>query len=377
MSGFGPKRTCVAALHMSANDPKRTSVGLEADPFPSTEADCYHSVFQPRGATMRRRDFIKVIAGSAAAFSFAARAQQQALPVIGYLSFTSPEERPTLLAAFRQGLEQAGFVIGQNVAIEYRSAAGNYERLPALAAELVKIPVAVIAATGGEITGRAAKAATSQIPIVFTAGSDVVKGGLVASLNRPGGNVTGVSLLGMALDTKRLQLLRELAPRATTIGVMANPNSPALADLPNTKAAAQANGQRLIVLEAVTDADLEATFASLQARGVNALLVTTNPFYEGRRSQIVALAKRHSVPVLYPWREYVTAGGLISYGTSFTESYRQAGLYVGRILKGAKPADLPVVQATKFELVVNAKTAKELGLTIPSGLASIVDEVIE
>ncbi len=326
---------------------------------------------------MRRRDFIKVIAGSAATLPFAARAQQQTPPVIGYLSFTSPEERPTLLAAFRQGLEQAGFVVGQNVAIEYRSAAGNYERLPVLAAELAKIPVAVIAATGGEISGRAAKAATSKIPIVFTSGSDAVKAGLVASLNRPGGNVTGVSLLGMALDAKRLQLLHELVPRATTIGVLANPKSPALADLPNMKAAAESNNQQLVVLEAGTDADLEATFAALQSRGVDALLITTNPFYEGRRNQIVMLAKRHSVPVLYPWREYVTGGGLISYGTNFTESYRQAGLYVGRILKGEKPADLPVVQATKFELVVNTKTAKDLGLTVARSILVGADEVIE
>jgi putative ABC transport system substrate-binding protein len=326
---------------------------------------------------MRRRDFIKVIAGCAATLPFAAHAQQLAMPVVGYLSFTSPDERPTLLTAFRQGLEEAGFVSGKNVAIEFRSANGNYERLPILAAELVKIPVAVIAATGGEVSARAAKAATSKIPIVFTAGSDAVKGGLVASLNRPGGNVTGVSLLGMALDTKRLQLLHELVPRATTIGILANPKSPALADLPNMKAAAEANGQRLVVLEAATDADLDATFAFLQTRGVNALLVTTNPFYEGRRNQIVALAKRHSVPVLYPWREYVTGGGLISYGTNFTESYRQAGLYVGRILRGEKPADLPVVQATKFELVVNTKTAKELGLTVAPSILIGADEVIE
>jgi putative tryptophan/tyrosine transport system substrate-binding protein len=325
---------------------------------------------------MRRRDFIKVIAGSAA-FPLVARAQQQALPVIGYLSFTSPDERPTLLAAFRQGLEQAGFVSGRNVAIEFRSANGSYERLPILAAELVKIPVAVIAATGGEASGHAAKAATSNIPIVFTAGSDAVKGGLVASLNRPGGNVTGVSLLGMALDAKRLQLLHEFVPRASTIGVLANPKSQALSAFPEMKAAADANGQRLVVLEAQTDADLEATFASLQSRGIEALLITTNPFYEGRRDFIVALAKRHSVPALYPWREYSVAGGLISYGTSFTESYRQAGLYVGRILKGEKPADLPVVQATKFELLVNVKTAKALGLAVPPSILIGADEVIE
>ena len=326
---------------------------------------------------MRRRDFIRGMAGCAVAFPLAVRAQQPAMPVIGYLSFTSPDERPTLLAAFRQGLEQAGFVSGRNVAIEFRSANGSYERLPSLAEELVKIPVAVIAATGGEVSGRAAKAATSQIPIVFTSGSDAVKAGLVASLNRPGGNVTGVSLLGMALDAKRLQLLHELVPRASTIGVVGNPKSPALSALPEMKAAADANGQRLVVLEAQTDADLEATFASLQSRGVDALLVTTNPFYEGRRDQIVALAKRHSVPVLYPWREYSAAGGLISYGTSFTESYRQAGLYVGRILKGEKPADLPVVQATKFELLVNVRTAKALGLTVPPSILIAADEVIK
>jgi ABC-type uncharacterized transport system substrate-binding protein len=325
---------------------------------------------------VRRRDFIRTT-GSALLWPLTAHAQQQAMPVVGYLSFTSPDERPTLLAAFRQGLEQAGFVSGRNVAIEFRSANGNYELLPVLAAELVKIPVAVIAATGGEVSGRAAKAATSQIPIVFTSGSDAVKGGLVASLNRPGGNVTGVSLLGMALDAKRLQLLRELVPRASTIGVLVVPNSPASTVLPEMKVAADANGQRLVVLEAQADADLEAAFASLQSRGIDALLVTTNPFYEGRRDHIVALATRYSVPVLYPWREYATAGGLISYGTSFTESYRQAGLYVGRILKGEKPADLPVVQATKFELLVNVKTAKTLGLTVPPSLLIAADEVVE
>ena len=262
------------------------------------------------------------------------------------------------------------------MAIEYRSAAGEYERLPALAAELVKIPVAVIAATGGEVVARAAKVATSKIPIVYTSSSDGVKGGLVASLN-PVGISQGVSLLGMALDAKRLQLLHDLVPRAKTVGVLANPKSPALTDLPSMQAAADTNGQRLVVLEAGTDADLEATFASLQSRAVDALLVTTNPYYEGRRNQIVALAKRRSVPVVYPWREYAAVGGLISYGTSFTESYRQAGLYVGRILKGEKPADLPVVQASKFELLINAKTAKELGLTVSPSTLIAADEVIE
>ena len=308
---------------------------------------------------------------------FHAQAQQQPLPVVGYLSFTSPDERPTLVAAFRQGLEQAGFVVGKNVTIEYRSADGNCERLPVLAAELAKIPVAVIAATGGEASGHAAKAATSQIPIVFTSGSDAVKGGLVASLNRPGGNVTGVSLLGYELDSKRLQLLHELVPQALTVGVLLNSKSPAQPNLPEIKAATEVNGQRLVIFDAQTDADLEATFASLPSQAVDALLVTTNPFFEGRRDHVVALAKRHSVPVLYPWREYTVVGGLISYGTSFTESYRQAGLYVGRILKGEKPADLPVVQATKFELLVNAKTAKALGLILPPSILVAADEVIE
>ncbi len=240
---------------------------------------------------MRRRDFLSGLGSAAASWPFAARAQQQRLPVVGYLSFTSPDERPTLIAAFRQGLGEAGFVVGQNVAIEYRSADGNYGRLPVLAAELAKIPVAVIAATGGEASGRAAKAATSQIPIVFTSGSDAVKGGLVASLNRPGGNVTGVSLLSHELDSKRLQLLQELVPRASTVGVLLNTNSPG-PNLPEMKAAADSNGQRLIILDAQTDADLEATFASLPSRAVDALLVTTNPFFEGRRDHIVALAMR-------------------------------------------------------------------------------------
>jgi ABC-type uncharacterized transport system substrate-binding protein len=327
---------------------------------------------------VHRRAFIKYLAASAAFWPTVVRGQLQQLPVVGYLSFTSPDERPTLVAAFRQGLQEAGFVVGQNVVIEYRSAGGKIERLPALAAELVKIPAAVIAATGGEVVARAAKTATSKIPIVFTTSSDVVKGGLVASLNRPGGNITGVSLLGYELDSKRLQLLRELLPRASAIGVLMDANNPAItATLPQMKAAAESNGQRLVVLDARTEVEVDAAFASFSSKRLDALLVTTNPFYEGRRDDIVALAKRHSVPVLYPWREYSVAGGLISYGTSFTESYRQAGLYVGRILKGEKPADLPVVQATKFELLVNVKTAKSLGLTVPPSILIAADEVIE
>jgi putative ABC transport system substrate-binding protein len=327
---------------------------------------------------MKRREFITLLGGTAVAWPLAARTQQRSVPVIGYLSFTSPDERPTLLAAFLQGLEEANYVVGQNVAIEYRSAAGHYERLPALAAELVNLPAAVIAATGGEASGKAAKSATSQIPIVFTMGTDPVIAGLVASLNRPGGNVTGVSLVGYELDAKRLQLLHELVPKATTIGVLANVKNPSVQPaLAAMKAAADVNKQRLVMLDAGTEAELESTFASLQSQRIDALLITTNPFYEGRRDQLVALAKRYSVPVLYPWREYSVVGGLISYGTSFTESYRQAGLYVGRILNGEKPADLPVVQATKFEFVLNLKTAKTLGIDVPTAIVLRADEVIE
>jgi putative tryptophan/tyrosine transport system substrate-binding protein len=324
-----------------------------------------------------RRQFIFAM-GAAVAWPITVRAQQPKLPVLGYLSFTSIDERPTLLSAFLEGLEQAGYVPGRNVAIDYRSADGHYERLPVLADELVRLPAAVIAATGGEASARSAKSATSQIPIVFTTGTDPVKGGLVESLNRPGGNVTGVSLVGYELDAKRLQLLHEIAPKATTIGVVANAKSPSIqAGWADMQAAADANGQRLVMLDANTEADLQSAFATLQTRGIDALLITTNPFYEGRREQLVALAERYAVPVLYPWREYSVVGGLISYGTSYTESYRQAGLYVGRILKGEKPADLPVVQATKFELLVNLKAAKALGFTVPPTLLSTADEVIE
>jgi putative ABC transport system substrate-binding protein len=327
---------------------------------------------------MRRREFIALLGGATAGWPLAVRAQQPAMPVIGYLCFTSPDERPTLLAAFLQGLEQAGYVVGQNVAIEYRSARGHDERLPALVAELLKLPATVIAATGGEASARAAKSATSQIPIVFTAGSDPVKAGLVASLNRPGGNVTGASVQGNELDAKRLQLLHEFVPKAPIIGVLVDPKNsvvkPVLADM---NAAADVNGQRLVILNASTEAELELVFASLQSQHIDALLVTTNPIYEGRRQQLVALAERYSVPVLYPWREYSVVGGLISLSASFTDTYRQVGSYVGRILKGAKPSDLPVVLPTKFELVINLRTAKALGLSVPNTLLVSADEVIE
>jgi putative ABC transport system substrate-binding protein len=327
---------------------------------------------------MRRREFIGLIGGAAAAWPLAARSQPS-MPIIGYLSLTAPEERPTLLTAFLKGLELAGYVVGRNVAIEYRSAAGQQERLPALAAELVNLRVAVIASTGGEAPARAAEDATTQIPIVFTVGSDPVQAGLVAAINRPGRNATGVSLLSYEIDGKRLQLLHELVPQATTIGVLAFAGSASFARTESDMraAAAAANGQRLVILRAEAGADLEAVFASLRPQGVDALLVTTSPYFEGRRNELVTLAQRHAMPVLYPWRDYVTVGGLISYGTSFTESYQQAGLYVGRILKGEKPSDLPVVQATRSELIVNLKTAKALGLDVPTSILLRADEVIE
>jgi putative ABC transport system substrate-binding protein len=327
---------------------------------------------------MLRREFFGVLGCAIAARPIAASAQRPAMPIIGYLSLTSPDERPTLLQAFFKGLEIAGYAVGRNVAIEYRSADGHSERLAALAAELVSMRVSVIAATGGEASARAAETATSQIPIVFTVGADPVEAGLVAAINRPGGNATGVSLLAYELDAKRLQLLHELAPRASTIGVLALTNSPSVArTLSAMQAAADTNGQRLVLLNASSEPELESAFASLGATGIGALLITTSPYFEGRRTQIVALAQRHSVPVLYPWRDYAAAGGLISYGTSFTESYQQVGLYVGRVLKGEKPADLPVVQATKSELIVNLRTAKALGLDVPTSILLRADEVIE
>jgi putative tryptophan/tyrosine transport system substrate-binding protein len=327
--------------------------------------------------TIRRREFIAALS-SVSALPFAALAQPSSIPMIGYLSLTSPEERPTLLAAFLKGLRLAGYVVGRNVEIEYRSAAGYYERLPALAAELVNMRVAVIAASGGEAPARAAEDATTQIPIVFTVGSDPVQAGLVAAINRPGRNATGVSLLAYEIDGKRLQILHELVPEGPTIGVLAFTGSPSLARAASDmQAAAAANGQRLVMLSASSDTDFETVFAALKPQGINALLITTSPYFEGRRNDLVALAQRFSVPVLYPWRDYVAVGGLISYGTSFTESYQQAGLYVGRVLKGEKPSDLPVVQATKSELIVNLRTAKALGLDVPTSILLRADEVIE
>jgi len=327
---------------------------------------------------MRRRDLILTLFGGiATTWPLAAGAQVAAMPVVGFLNSASPEAWAPYLAAFREGLRESGYVEGRNVALEFRWAGSRYERLPSLAADLVERRVAMIAATGGVASVRAAVTATQTIPIVFTIGGDPVGLGLVASLGRPGGNATGVSIVSRYLMPKRLELLRDLIPTATTIALMMNPDNPASAELPTVEAAIRAQGQRLLVIEAGTENDIARAFASFAARRPDALLVSADPFFEVQREQLAALAARHSVPAMYGWREYVEAGGLISYGSSLTDSYRQAGSYAGKVLSGAKPANLPVQEPTKFELVINARAAKALGLTIPPTLLARADEVIE
>jgi putative ABC transport system substrate-binding protein len=325
---------------------------------------------------MRRRAFIAGL-GGAVALPLVARAQQ-AMPVVGYLNSLGRNNRPHLAEAFRNGLGEVGYVDGRNVAIEYRFAENMHERLPVLAADLVSRAVAVIAATGGGASALAAKASTTTIPIVFLTGGDPVQEGFVTSLNRPGGNLTGVSWFGTLVSGKGLGLLHELVPHVVGVGLLANPKLPESARLvADAQEAARALGLELLVLNASTPSEIDTAFATLRQRRAGTLLVGGDPFFTSRRQQIAALAARDAVPVMYANREFVEDGGLMSYGNDTTDAYRRAGLHTGRILKGEKPADLPVDQATKFEFVINRKTAKALGIEIPAKLLFTADEVIE
>jgi putative ABC transport system substrate-binding protein len=323
-----------------------------------------------------RRNFVTLLGGAAVAWPLAARAQQPAMPVVGFLRSTTAADSTALVTAFRQGLKETGYIEGQNVTIEYRWGEGRNDRLPALVADLISRKVAVV--VGNHNAALAAKSATMTVPVVVVTGADQVRDGLVASLNRPGGNVTGVSFLTIELGAKRLDLLRQLVPKAATIAMLVYPDTPDTeAERRQVQAAAQAIRQQLIVLDLKTDRDIETAFATLVQRGAGALLVGTGAFTYSHRERIVTLAARHAVPAIYSLREDVAAGGLMSYAASITDAYRQAGIYTGRILKGEKPTDLPVMEPTKFELIINLKTAKALGLTVPDKLLALADEVIE
>jgi ABC-type uncharacterized transport system substrate-binding protein len=327
---------------------------------------------------VKRRAFITLLGGAATAWPLAVRAQQPAMPVIGFLNSASPEPFARMVAAFRQGLNETGYVEGQNVAIEYRWAEGQYDRLPALAANLVERQVALIVAGGGAVTARAARAATATIPIVFSMGDDPVKLGFVNNLSLPGGNLTGVSLLTTGLEAKRLEVLHEAVPGASVIGLLINSNFPDVeTQLKDVPAAARVLGLQITVLNANSERDIDTAFTTLVQQRVGALLVASSPFFSGRREQLVALATRHAIPAIFEWPEFVALGGLMSYGTNLADGYRQVGIYAGKILKGAKPAELPVQQQTRVELVINMKTAKSLGLTFPITLLGRADEVIE
>jgi ABC-type uncharacterized transport system substrate-binding protein len=326
---------------------------------------------------VKRRDFIALI-GGAATWPLAAQAQQAAMPAVGFLGLGSPEAFASLTAALRKGLSETGYIEGQNVAIEVRFAYNKLDRLPALAAELVDRRVAVIAAVGGTTPAVAAKAATTTIPIVFAFGGDPVQLGLVASLNRPGSNVTGVTTMGGEVAAKRLGLLHELRPNAVLFAVLVDPHSPMTeSTIRDLRAAAVAIGRQLEVLTAGTDRDIDTAFASLVQKRADALLITPEALFRDRRVQLLTLAARHAVPTIYPTRDYAEAGGLMSYGANFADIVRQTGIYAGRVLKGEKPADMPVLQATKFEFVINLPTARALGIEIPPTLLARADEVIE
>jgi putative tryptophan/tyrosine transport system substrate-binding protein len=325
---------------------------------------------------LKRRELISLFGGAAVSWPLVSRAQQPLIPVVGFLSGRSPAESAGVVAAFRKGLFETGYAESQNVSIDFRWAEGQSDRLPALASELVHRPVDVIAALGE--SGPAAKAATTTIPIVFGSGGDPVEAGLVASLNRPGGNITGATFLTAVLGAKRLGLLHELVPGAPVVALLVNPNTfVGQVQIRDVQEAARALGQSLVVLDGGTDERIETAFAALAPQHVAALLVGADPFFDTRRERLVALASQHRMPAIYQFREYAVAGGLMSYGTSITDMYRLVGLYVGRVLKGEKPADLPVMQVTKFELVINLTTARALGVKISDNLLSLADEVIE
>jgi ABC-type uncharacterized transport system substrate-binding protein len=327
---------------------------------------------------MRRRDLTILLAGAMGGWPSAVRAQQKTMPVIGILNTGAAGPAGPFDAAIRQGLSETGYVEGQNLVIEYRGAEGHYDRLPALAAELVARKVDVIVSTGGTPTALAAKSATSTIPIVFRTGGEAVEVGLVASLARPGGNLTGVSMLTDELTPKRLELLSELVPQAGLIGLLVNPNNASSERfIRDVQEAARVKGVQLTILKAGSASEIDAAFATFVPLHAGALVVGTDPFLSSRREQLVALASRHAVPAIYAWREFAASGGLISYGSSLTAAFRLVGIYAGKILNGAKPADLPVQQPTRFELVVNLNTAKELGITVPPSILARADEVIE
>jgi putative tryptophan/tyrosine transport system substrate-binding protein len=327
---------------------------------------------------MRRREFIRFLGGAAAAWPLTVRGQKQTMPVVGFLNAASPGPLRQQVAAFREGLKDSNYVEGQNVAVEYRWAEGQYDRLPALVADLVRQQVSVIVSGGGAPAVLAAKAATTTIPIVFSVGADPLGLGLVASLNRPGGNITGVYQFTSGLEAKRLGLLHEMVPKATSVAVLINSNfADAENQLRDVQEAAARLGVQLVVVRANAESDFDAAFSTFVRQRAGALLVCSSPFFNGRREQLVVLAARHAVPAIFEWRDFAAAGGLMSYGTSLADAYRQVGIYAGQILRGAKPADLPVVQSTKFELAINLSTAKALGIEVPPTLLARADEVIE
>jgi putative ABC transport system substrate-binding protein len=328
---------------------------------------------------MERRDFVMLFCGTAVAWPVSGSAQQSARPVIGFLSISSPGPHAPFVAAFNQGLRKFGFIEGQNLTIEYRWAEGQFDRLPALAADLARSKVDVIAAVSGEVSIRAAMSADPGIPVVFITGTDPVESGLVASLARPGGNITGFSMMANHLMSKRFELLSELVPQIRVVGLLVNPNyhSATAGTIPLVQRAASAKGLELHIIKASKEDDFEPAFASLTQQRVDALVVGTDPFFTSRRERIVALASRYAVPAIYEWQEFADVGGLISYGTSLTSLYREAGIYVGKVLKGIKPADLPIQQPSKFQLVINLRTAKALGLAVPPTLLAAADELID